>query len=115
VRGQKITHAGEETLAPARRDDGSGGLNENYLLAGEGKWIAHVGSLFTPNAAGGNAMINSGMMECPHCHGRKRLAVIEHDDERGTVLTRPKCGHCEGTGRVPVGPRHDGGDTFDCA
>jgi hypothetical protein len=51
----------------------------------------------------------TGMMECPHCHGRKRLVVIEHDDERGTVLTRPLCGHCQGTGRVPVELPRSGG------
>lgn len=42
------------------------------------------------------------MVECPCCHRRKRLTVIEHNDEDGgrTTLARPLCCHCMGEGEV---------------
>lgn len=43
------------------------------------------------------------MVTCPCCHGKKRLTVVEHDDETGhTMLTKPLCTHCEGKGEVEV-------------
>jgi hypothetical protein len=40
-------------------------------------------------------------VECPCCHGAKRLTVIEHDEEFGrTVLSKPVCTHCMGVGTV---------------
>ena len=41
------------------------------------------------------------VVECPCCHGAKRLTVIEHDDEQGrTVISKPVCTHCMGLGTV---------------
>lgn len=41
------------------------------------------------------------MVTCPCCYGRKRLTLIEHDEEEGrTIVTRPICCHCEGKGEV---------------
>lgn len=41
------------------------------------------------------------MVTCPCCYGRKRLTLIEHDEEEGrTIIARPICCHCEGTGEV---------------
>jgi DnaJ-class molecular chaperone len=41
--------------------------------------------------------------ECPCCKGKKRLQLIEHDETEGrTILSRPICTHCMGTGTVKV-------------
>lgn len=39
---------------------------------------------------------------CPCCKGKKRVPVVEHDEEVGrTILTHPPCNHCQGRGWVP--------------
>ena len=38
-------------------------------------------------------------IECPCCHGKKRLACVEHHDD-GSVLTWPICCHCMGEGVI---------------
>lgn len=43
------------------------------------------------------------MIECPCCHGAKRLSVIEHDEIEGRMIrTHPQCTHCMGRGTVPA-------------
>ena len=43
------------------------------------------------------------MVTCPCCKGKKRLALIEHDEVEGrTILTHPICCHCQGKGEVPA-------------
>jgi DnaJ-class molecular chaperone len=39
------------------------------------------------------------LVECPCCHGKKYLNVIEHFDD-GSVLNRRVCTHCSGEGVV---------------
>lgn len=42
-------------------------------------------------------------IECPCCHGKKRLTVIEHDEQDGrTIITKPQCTHCQGRGTMPA-------------
>ena len=41
------------------------------------------------------------LVTCPCCHGKRRLAMVEHDDLAGrTVVAHPVCCHCQGEGVV---------------
>ena len=43
----------------------------------------------------------SRLVTCPCCHGKRRLALFEHDDVAGrTVVTHPMCCYCQGEGVV---------------
>jgi hypothetical protein len=41
------------------------------------------------------------MATCPCCNGKRRLILIEHDDDGSFTITKPECCHCEGKGEVP--------------
>ena len=39
-------------------------------------------------------LLGSCLVTCPCCHGKGRLALVEHDDVVGrTVVTHPMCCH----------------------
>jgi RecJ-like exonuclease len=42
---------------------------------------------------------------CPVCHGRKWMPGIYYDDEGFERANRAACGHCAGSGYVPIPPR----------
>jgi len=50
-----------------------------------------------------STILDNSLVTCPCCHGRRRLALVEHDEVAGrAVVTHPTCCHCQGEGVVPA-------------